>query len=1715
MMSEIPVGDVVVLRSGDVELCRHWIEGGGSVLVASTSVESAAGKPDLLHAELAIGDALDTAWAAVPIRVSYRFDRLQLTLTDPGGATLRDLCEKKISVGKFLETACAIARAVSAMHARGVIHRDIAPENILIDEVEKKAWMTGFGNALLIKQQSKHAPAFRHVITTSLSYLSPELCGGAAESVDVRSDLYALGCVLYELAVGVPPVATNDLMSAVHSHRAMRPTPVSIARTDFPSAISLIIERLIAKDPNDRYFSSASLAADFERCVRVWRENAEIPPFPLDLASVTRRLGSSAQLYGRAFQLELLRRAFDRMTEDNSVVCVLLSGQSGTGKTALAGAFKDCIGDRSYRFASGKCGQVEEATPYGCLSSILRALLNRSLRESGEDFAVTSVRLRDSLGASAPFLTALLPELKLVISDLPGLPDAPTQRDKDRVFDAIRKFIVFFASETCPLILFLDDLQWADSGTLGVVRFFLQDADLKHVMLIGAVRNEATWSWHPVHEIFEGSRTPVLRVELCELSFEELNGLVSEFLGCAPSTCVPLSGLIRTKTGANPFFAKRYLADVLEEGLIEFDYTSSMWKWDLRRMRATKYTSNVADLLLRKLDKLSGETISLLYRLACLGDTATPELLAIAADVREQDVHMRLVQTERAGLTRWDGEHYSFLHDRIREATYHSLVETAKHKATHLSIGRCLSNHNLGSSREIVFMAAHQINMGFELIENPEERHEFAALNLRAGIEAKKSADYRSSLSYLEAAARLLGGVENQKTGWLVEFHRAECEFMTADLASALERLERLLRCDISRELKADVGRLRAAVHTTAGQQHVAVEAGLAFLAELGINLPVSPTDEDLENGRARVVGYIDEQRLRWGRSTIVKADSEWASVMDVLGDLIPPALFCNNANLVGNLAFAITSMTMQHGCCNASSYGLVCAAGTLASRFGDVERGFALGEWAVQLSSEEGFDRLAARVRMCFGVLVIPWTRPIRTAQRLIQEAAQAAYESCDLTFAVYCRRNYVSNLLFAGAPLGEVIRATEDAVEFARNAGFKLLVDTILAQLMVVSSLRGTYVQAFQAHGLEPNWSEDLVEGNGSTSTGAFAYWVHRLQLSVLFRDWDMSPRAEEQSTKLFGASQSHIETADLSFYGALSRAALYSLAPDHGERQEHLEALYRHCATLRRLADACPDNFADRATLVAAEVARVEGRVIDAQMLYEEAIKLARAQDFIHNEAIANEAAAHFYSTLNLMTPAETFLRNARYAYLHWGADAKARDVEARMNVRAERLQSAPQSPSSLEAQIDMRAVVTASHALSSEIVLARLLEVLIVNVLEHAGAERCVVALNRKDVLRVEAEVVASVPDPLVTIQSRPLDEVGVSTGILMSVARTHQTVLLDDAMHLGDFVGDPDIRRRSLRSVLCMPFLKQSQLVGLLYVENSLISGAFTPERMALLEVLASQAAISIENARLYADTLESNARREQAEQELHNSKEELARVASLTTMGQLVASIAHEVSQPLVSIATSAGAALRFMNWEKPDFVEVEEALRRIQYDSTRAHDIVRSLRALVKRSAPTFTAFDINEAIHEVLLMTQSQVDKHSILLSSTETEGVLAVWGDRVQIQQVVLNLVMNAIEAMQEVRDRKRRLRLSTRRRNATVVFWVDDNGIGIDPDKVDDIFSPFVTSKPSGMGMGLSICRSIIESHKGKLSVSGLRPFGTRFEIILPQPSEKKLGPLPQR
>jgi signal transduction histidine kinase len=614
---------------------------------------------------------------------------------------------------------------------------------------------------------------------------------------------------------------------------------------------------------------------------------------------------------------------------------------------------------------------------------------------------------------------------------------------------------------------------------------------------------------------------------------------------------------------------------------------------------------------------------------------------------------------------------------------------------------------------------------------------------------------------------------------------------------------------------------------------------------------------------------------------------------------------------------------------------------------------------------------------------------------------------------------------------------------------------------------------------------------------------YWILKLKARFLSGDYAEALAAADTAKTFLSPAAFLIQLLDYFYYTALAAAALYEKAPAD-DQNDWRERLMTHRDQLREWADSYPPTFADKHALVSAEIARLEGRDVDAMRLYEEAIRSARQHGFVQHEGVALEVAARFYAARGVATVAHDYRRNARDCYRRWGAEGKVRQLEQMYpELRPDpiRAPSTGMSGASV-AQLDIGAVVKASHAIASEIMLGQLVRTLMTIALEDAGADRGLLILLRDGQPQIEAE--ATIEREMVEVRLRqdPVSSSELPESLLHTVIRTRESVILGDAATASAFSADAYIRERRPRSILCLPLIKQATFIGVLYLENHLASHVFTPDRLSVLELLSSQAAISLENARLYADLLEENRDRKRAEEALRDVQAELARTARLAMMGELTASIAHEINQPLAAIASNGAAGLRWLNRATPELDEVRESLAHVVSDATRAADVIRGLRALATKAESRLTALHIDDAIHEVLALTRSEVQRHDVVLRTRLTIGDQPVLGDRVQLQQVVLNLILNGIDAVKAVADRVRELTVSSAIAGpGTALVSVEDSGAGVDPAVAQRMFEPFVTTKPDGLGMGLSICRSIIDAHGGRLGVSPGVPHGTVFHFTV--------------
>jgi predicted ATPase/GAF domain-containing protein len=1102
------------------------------------------------------------------------------------------------------------------------------------------------------------------------------------------------------------------------------------------------------------------------------------------------------------------------------------------------------------------------------------------------------------LGPNGQLLVDLVPELTRILGDQPPVPELLPQDAHRRLQLVFRRFLGVFARPEHPLALFLDDVQWLDAATLALLEDLLTQADVRHVLLIGAYRDHDVTAAHPLRRTLDAITTAggkVAEMTLAPLAREHLGQWLADALRCKPERAAPLAHVVHAKTGGNPFFALQYLSALADEGLLTFEYAQAQWSWELDRLPAQGYTDNVVDLMIGKLTRLPAATQQALQQLACLGHSAASTQLAIVRGTAEEQVHAALWPAVRQEVVECLADAYRFVHDRVQEAAY-TLIPEALRDEAHLRIGRLLAAHTPPEKREeAIFEIVNHLNRGATLITARDEREHLAECNLTAGKRAKASTAYASALRYLVAGVALVaddGWERRPELMFALELHRAECEFLTGALATAEARLTMLSSRAATTIEHATVACLRVDLYTTLDRSDRAIDVGLTYLRHLGVEWSPHPTEEDARREYERMWALLGSRAIEELIDLPVMSDPISLATLDVLKNVVAPALY-TDANLCCLAISRMVNLSLEHGNTDVSCAAYVELGGLIAGpRFGDYDAGFRFGRLGYDLVEHRGLQRFKDRIYMLFGHLIMPWTQHVRTGRDLVRRASDVATASGALRFAANYSTNVITNLLAAGDPLVDVQREAEEGLQLAEKAQFGLVIDRFAVQLGLIRTLRGLtpIFGCFNDERFDELRVERRLASDPMLARAECWYWIRKLQARFFAGDYVAAVEASVAAHRLLWTSPAYFETAEAHFYSALSHAAACDAALPAQYRQ-HVQALTAHHRQLVAWAEHCPENFANRAALVGAEIARIEGRELDAERLYEEAIRSARANGFVHNDALAHELAARFYAARGFETIAQAYLRNARYGYRRWGADGKVRQLDQLdPHLRTEEVVAAPMGTIGAPVDhLDLATVLKVSQAVAGEIVLEQLLDTLMRTALEQAGAERGLLLLSRGDELRLAAEATTRGDTVSVHLTDQAMAAAALPAAIVQYVMRAQDRVLLDDAAAPNAFAADAALGAPHARSIFCMPLLNQAKLTGVLYLENTLTSHVFTPTRSAVLTLLASQAAISLENARLYAE-------RQQAEEAVRQTQAELAHMARLTTLGELTASIAHELN---------------------------------------------------------------------------------------------------------------------------------------------------------------------------------------------------------------------------
>ena len=1655
--------------------------------------------------EYELRDELDAAWSAKPVELLRASGgRTLLVLEDPGGEPLERLIGAPMEIETFLRLAISVTVALGGAHQRGLVHKDVRPANILVNCADGQARLTGFGIASKLPRQRRSIEPPK-TFEGTLAYMAPEQTGRMNRPVDRRSDLYALGVTFYQMLTGALPFLADTPLEWVHCHIARKPTPPAEILKTIPKALSDIVMKLMAKTAEDRHQTAGGLEHDLRRSLAQWDAHGRIELLRPGEGDIPDQLRRPEKLYGRERETEVLFAAYDRIVAGGTAELVLIAGQAGVGKSALAQELRGAVTAAHGLFAAGKFDPLKRDIPYSTVAQALQGLVRTLLGKRDAELAAWRDALSQALGPNGRLMVELVPELELLIGPQPPTPELPP-RDAQRRFHLVfGRLLSVFARPEHPLALFLDDLQWLDADTLDLLEAQLAQPDLKHLLLVGAYRDDEVASSHPLKRL-AASRPAGKRIHeisLKPLGFDDVARIVADAL--QTEGVASLARLVHRKTAGNPFFVIQFLSALVEEGLLAFDRRAARWTWDLGRIRGKGFTDNLADLMSSKLLRLPLPTRTALQQLGCLGGSATIATLNLLQAGREREMHAVLRPAVRAGLLLREEGGYRFLHDRVREAAYALISDEGRAKA-HLAIGRRLAKRiSPAAIQENVFEIVGQLNRGAALIASSEERERLAELNLIAGRRAKSSSAYPSALNYFAAGDALLRRDARERRrdlAFALELNRAECEFLTGALAEAEARLAQLAgRVDGPSEL-ATLTRLWVDLLMTLGRSDRAIEVGLERLRRFDVVWSAHPTKDEVREEFARLWARLGDRPIEALLDLPPMTDPAARATVDILTSLVTPALFTDE-NLRALVIGRMGNLCLEHGVSDASCYAYVAVGNVLALYFSDYKSGLRFARLGLRLADRPGMERLRARVYLAFGNLAKISTPDVRTGRPLALHAFHTAQQAGDLTYAAFSCNNLLTQLLAGGAPLADVQREAEIGLDFAREVRFSLVGDLIAAQLQLVRMLRGL-TQAFGCFNDDAFNEEQFerhLDAEPRLGIAACMYWIRKLQGRVLAGDYAAAASAAAKAEGLIWMSAAVFERADYHFYAALALIA-QSKSASAGERAECRSAVAAHQRRLEAWAETNPECFAQRVALIDAEIARQDGREIDAERHYERAISSARANGVVHDEALAHELAAQFYGERGLETIARAYLRNSRYCYERWGADGKARSLgQAHPQIdEGETVASARRATGAEIEQLDLATVIKVSQAVSSEIVVESLIDTVMRLAIEQAGADRGQLLLTRGEELEIAAEATVDGGDVTVRMRGVPASQGVLPQSVLNYVRRSRESLILDDAAADSPFAEDPHFRLRRPRSILCLPLLDQAKLTGVLYLENNLAPGVFAPARIAVLKLLASQAAVSLANTYLYRE-------RQRDAEALRNLETQLEHASRLATMGQLTASIAHEVNQPIGATVANAQAALRWLNHPTPELEEARQALTRIVRDGMRASAVVARIRSLIKREPQQKERVAVNAAIQEIIEITHSEALRSGVSVRVELGDDLPNVFGDRVELQQVVLNLIVNSLQAMRDMKEGPREIVVTTAAtETGDALVSVRDTGPGLPPEIRSNLFKPFHTTKATGFGLGLSICRSIVESHGGRLWASADDARGVTFHFTLSRRSE---------
>ncbi|MEG4027958.1 MULTISPECIES: AAA family ATPase [unclassified Microcoleus] len=1718
-----------------------------------------------------------------------------LVMEDFGGISLkewREQGETGPTLIEFFQVAIDLSNILDILYRHRIIHKDVKPANILIHPQTKQVKLIDFSIASLLPRETQTLMN-PNLLEGTLGYLSPEQTGRMNRGIDYRSDFYSLGVTFYELLAGRLPFQSNDVMELVHCHIAKQPPSLHEINPEIPPVLSEIVSKLMGKNAEDRYQSALGLKFDLEFCLKQLEESGRIKSFAIAQRDVGDRFIIPEKLYGRATEVKTLLEAFDRVSSGTTEM-MLVAGFSGIGKTAIVNeVHKPIVRQRGY-FIKGKFDQFNRNIPFSAFVQAFRDLIGQLLSESDERLENWQTQIFQALGDNGQVIIEVIPELERIIGEQPPPLELSGTAAQNRFNLLFQNFIKVFTKPEHPLVMFLDDLQWADSASLRLMQLLVTESETGYLLVIGAYRDNEVLAAHPLmltlDAVVKGGAT-VNTITLEPLSSTSLNHLVADTLNCDPSWAIPLAELVAQKTQGNPFFATQFLKALHQDGLIEFDRLAGYWQCDIVRVREAALTDDVVEFMALQLQKLPPATQNVLKLAACVGNHFDLGTLAVVSEQLETETAADLWKALQEGLILPESEiykfymgrerreetensevvNYKFLHDRVQQAAY-SLIPEQERSRAHYQIGQLLIQQiSPAAIEEQIFSVVNQLNYGIALIEYQTQRSDLAQLNLTACRKARNATAYQAAREYAAIGLNLLG-----ESAWQRQYEMtlnlhdiaAEVASLCGDFDQMNQWIDTVIHHTRTPLERVSVYIVKIQALSSQNKFLEAIAIGLLSLKELGVELPDRPTAEDIQQAVQEIncsIGYRPIEELF---DLPAMVNPEKLATMQVAASMVSACY------LVGSSLFALVTalqvnLSIQYGNSRSSAYSYSCYGIFLNHFLQDVTVADRFGRLAYRLARVADAKNIRSETFSVIGLCLYHRKSHLRDTIPIIQAGYQAGLETGNLEFVGYGGQAFCINAYWCGQPLAELepqIRAYRQQLLDLNQLTTANYCSVFWEATMFLLGNPNNLEISFEQEGYEEKLVSQSFASNDFYRLCIF--YLYRATLRFLLGEIAGAAADIDRARQYIAGSVGTASEAGLYFYDSL-----IALATPESETQleTQRQRVQQNQTSLQHWAEHAPMNYLHKWQLVEAERYRVTRQRAEAIEMYDRAISGAQENEYIQEEALANELAAKFYLNWGKEKVAQAYMQEAYYCYARWGAKAKIDDLEKRYpqllapilqarenrclicetrlhpinksSILPQRFQTILSSSNNIYETLDFAAILKASQTLSSEIKLEKLLAGLMSVVMENAGAKKAVLLLMKDGNLTIEA--VASFNQDVISI-SVPLsasDE--FPPAVVNYVKRTWKTVVLDNAAVQNDFIADPYLMQEKPKSVLCAPILNQGKLIGLLYLENNLTIGAFTKDRTEVIQLLCAQAAISIQNARLYQQSQTYAQELERSLFDLQQAQLQIVQSEKMSTLGNLVTGIAHEINNPVGFISGNIEEAtttikdlighLKLYQEKLPapgeeieedaEDIDLEYALEDLpkmllsmKVGCDRIRGISTSLRTFSRADKDYKVPFNIHEGIDSTILILKHRLkanEHHPAIEVVTDYGNLPPIECFPGQLNQVFMNLLANAIDALEESNQGRSLEAIKANPHCITVrtsqsgdrhiKIQIADNGAGMTEAVKQRIFDHLFTTKAvgKGTGLGLAIARQIVvETHGGIINVNSILGGGSEFEIVLP-------------